>query len=33
MIVQAFGFAEEVSEEEKQSTVKRRESDEIWEFV
>ncbi len=30
MIVQAFGFAEEVSEEEKQSTVKDRESDEIW---
>ena len=30
MIVQAFGFAEEVQEDEKQRTVRERESDEIY---
>lgn len=30
MIVQAFGFAEEVEEDIKKSTVRERESDEIW---
>lgn len=30
MIVQAFGFAEEVNEDIKQKTVRERESDEIW---